>query len=818
MRKAKLSIIAMILISMVIPMLILGVVFFQKGIYIGSDNTILIMDMQAQYMPFYASLRYILNSDSSLFFSMFGGLGVNNFGNFAYYLTSPLAWSTVMVPLEYLPDAIYVIVLIKIGFCGAAFCFYLTYANRTEQHRVSVVLLSFCYALMSFNVAYSLNIMWLDGVIMLPLILVAIERALKQEKYGWLIISVSISLILNYYISFMSAVLSVIYAFIRLTELKKWNAKTILSGIFSVSLAAGISMPIVLPGVMAMAGGKLSEGEYKIKELFRYSIVDVLGQLISGRYDSVYDDGLPFIFCGTCTLVLVLIYFIKGRDSVKTRVMFAVAIVFYLFSMCFVPLDRVMHGMRETTCFEVRYGYAFSCLLLIVAYRGITPLTELLKRFKLGSAIKIVVALFVVIELYMNSFICVAGIMVEAHYKTRLEYDLSMQIKNILLDLIDDQGVYRISDTHSFTHNDGAWLGYNGFGYFSSCYNLNLMNYLGDLGENQIYHDLIDNRRTLLEEALLGAKYRLEYIPRDAAKHIIGQYGAYRLIQNDDALSLGYMANYNGADVAKISPNAFVNQNNLAKELSGINDDVFKEMKLDNYREIDDPDYAKYLTFETTVTQDAPVWIFFEWASNAERKEKDVNISDVNNPHFNGGIQEIKLIVNGDDYGPFLDDHSSFAIYLGRFSKGDVIDIEAKSMVYCGDVHVDYMDEDVYNRVIDRLSMNQYFISEHSDSHFKGIIDAGKGGNMFTSLPYMKGWKVEVDGREVKTTDYRNAFMVIPVLEGQHVVDMRFTPPGLIEGVIIGIVSFVLAVIWIYFCWNKMRAGGKEVVKEVEKV
>jgi len=809
----------LIALSTLIPISVMTLIYAMKGIYPEGPNTILIMDLQAQYMPFYASLRYIFNSDNSVLFSMLGGLGTNNFGNFAYYLTSPLAWVTSLFSLKQLPDCIYFIVLIKLGACGASFCGYMLYTYRENRHKLAIVLLSSCYALMSYNIAYSLNIMWIDGVIMLPLILIGIERVVSDEKVGILVCAVAVSLILDYYISYMTAVFCFFYLIIRITELDAWKLRKIWLVARGALLGVGLAMPIVLPGICAMRSGKAVEGKYTVRELFRYSFVEVLGQLVSGRYDSVYDDGLPFIFCGTCTLVLVVFFLVMGKQNAKTKIMYSITMIFYLIAMCFVPLDRLMHGFRETTCFEVRYGYVFSCFMLIMAYKGVDVLVELVKKYKLGNWVRIVASVFVIIELYMNASIVISNLMVETHYKTRREYDLNLDVKSELLNVITDNSVYRVSDTSSFTHNEGAWLGYNGFGYFSSCYNLGLMDYLGDLGEDQIYHDLIDKRRTRLEEVLLGAKYRLEYIPRDDKEHVLASKGPYRLVENDDALSIGYMTFYDGNE-EPISKNAFENQNNLAKELSGLDESVFVEIKPDVFEDIQEEDYAKHIKMKLTVETEAPLWIYFEWASYADRKEKDVYISDENNPHFNGGIQDIRLFVDGEDYGKFLDDNSSFMIYLGRHSKGDTIEIEALSMVYFGDIHVDYMDENVYNMVVERLKDHQYQISKYKDGYFEGTINAGEGGEMFLSLPYIEGWKAYVDGERVEISSYRNVFLIIPLEAGTHDVELRFLPPGIITGMIIGLVALCAFIHWIKGpkFQNNIYYGGDKGDKEIKEM
>ena len=129
--------------------------------------------------------------------------------------------------------------------------------------------------------------------------------------------------------------------------------------------------------------------------------------------------------------------------------------------------------------------------------------------------------------------------MIELNYTTTTEYEMVLDDKLNLLGLINDDSFYRISNDTAYTYNDGAWLGYNGFGYFSSCYNLKVMDYFGSLGECQSYHIYEDHDRTPLIESLFGVKYKFSYVSNREADEIVGTSGFFTLSKNNDALALG---------------------------------------------------------------------------------------------------------------------------------------------------------------------------------------------------------------------------------------------------------------------------------------
>ncbi|MBO4845623.1 MAG: YfhO family protein [Lachnospiraceae bacterium] len=769
----------LLLMSFIVPAVILASAYYRIGIYPGGTNTVLVADLQALYMPFWASLRYLGESDNSIFLTMSGALG-NNFVAYACYgAFAPLTWMTVLFPLEQLPDVIYYLILVKIGMCGAGFCYYLWYTYPTRRHLTSIFLLSCCYALMSYNVGYSVNPMWLDAVLMLPWILVGIERILNGEKPILFITAVFISMLCNYYITAMSAIFSIGYLFIRLSENRAWRLKTILRYILYALLGAGMSAPVVLPAVLGLIGGKIGNGSRSLERLFRYKLLDLLLQFISGRYDTLRDDGLPLIFCGTGTLVLVLFYFIKSKHSWKIKFAWAGFILFYVFAMCFIPLDRVMHGFKETVYYEARYSFSLSCLLLIMAYRGVDSISDDLETLSIVRFLKIVSIVFVISELYMNSAILLTGISKEMNYYTRLGYDSELKSRKELLTYINDDGFYRISDYFGYTGNDGAWLNYNGVGYFSSCHNLNVMDFFGAMGERQTYHAMANGIRSPLEESLIGAKYIVACEEVGEAGEDGNESEIYTIKENDDALSLGYMVNLRDDNIKQFGNNAFENQNSVIKDLTGKEGEVFVELIPSRCEKTETDEHVWIYEYLVEAKEDATVWVYFE--------RSDISLPDT------------KLVVDGIDMGEYIykDFNSPYMIYLGRYEKGKLIEIETLSNADNGKLHIDYFDENVYRELISELASNQLDVTYHSAGHFCGTIDVEEDGIMLLSLPAIDGWRVKVDGKNADLGEYRNVMLTVNLASGKHDIDIRFVPPGLYFGVFLGGLCLLIFVIFI---------------------
>ena len=66
------------------------------------------------------------------------------------------------------------------------------------------------YAFIGYNLAYFINIMWFDAVLLLPIVVLGIEQ-LKNKKYYTYIIALTLSIISNFYIGFSVCIFSALY-------------------------------------------------------------------------------------------------------------------------------------------------------------------------------------------------------------------------------------------------------------------------------------------------------------------------------------------------------------------------------------------------------------------------------------------------------------------------------------------------------------------------------------------------------------------------------------------------------------------------------
>jgi len=97
-----------------------------------------------------------------------------------------------------------------------------------------------------------------------------------------------------------------------------------------------------------------------------------------------------------------------------------------------------------------------------------------------------------------------------------------------------------------------------------------------------------------------------------------------------------------------------------------------------------------------------------------------------------------------------------------------------------------------YGKDIGALNREALVITEHGQNIIKGKINLSKKKLLFFSIPYDKGWKAEVDGKEVELELVNIGFMGLIVDKGEHAVELNYSPPYIYAGTIISASAFIL--------------------------
>ena len=192
-----------------IPFVIMLGVYACLGKHPFGNNSVLTLDLQAQYVYYYEAIRRLLTEGGSWLYSWERTLGGEFMGIVAYYMASPFNLILVLVPKHMLADAVMFIQLAKVGAMGLTFAYYLRKTRNTSD--MQTIAFSMMYALCAYSVVNLVNPMWLDAMVFLPLLVLGIESMIRQRKFILYTVSLVAVFVTNYYMGYMCAIFTFIY-------------------------------------------------------------------------------------------------------------------------------------------------------------------------------------------------------------------------------------------------------------------------------------------------------------------------------------------------------------------------------------------------------------------------------------------------------------------------------------------------------------------------------------------------------------------------------------------------------------------------------
>ncbi|MDI9587971.1 MAG: YfhO family protein, partial [Acidobacteriota bacterium] len=356
-------------LAFALPALILFIGFQTAGVFPFGDRHILTIDLFHQYAPFLAEYRRKLLSFGTLQFSWNGGLGIDFYSLFAYYLSSPLNLLIVLFPESQLSNFVLFSVVLKTGLAGYTGYFYLR-RGRAHTPWVSVVF-AMGYALSSFTLAYFWNIMWLDVIVLLPILAYTALLLVREERIAPYVITLAVTLFVNYYVAFFAALFIALYFLVLLVEnvpFKRWKdqlAKLVLFAGAS-TLSAALSAVLILPVYLKLQTTSASGDAWPEELKFTFSPLDLTARMMYATEPAVR-SGLPNIYAGVLVLLFIPVYFLARKISMRAKLANAALLAVLVLSLSVNSLNFFWHGMHYPNQLPHRFAFVVVFLLVVMA-------------------------------------------------------------------------------------------------------------------------------------------------------------------------------------------------------------------------------------------------------------------------------------------------------------------------------------------------------------------------------------------------------------------------------------------------------------------
>jgi uncharacterized membrane protein YfhO len=812
-----------------IGLFLIAVFFVMEHLAPFGNKSLVAADASIQYMDFFSYLKDVLTDKNSFNYSFSNGLGGSGIVIFSYYLASPINLLVLLFSKSNLQSFYDLAVAIKLSLAIATFSYYLQKRFQTEIKPFFVLLLSLCYGFMQYNIAQSYNIMWLDGVYLLPLILLGVWESSRKKFSFTLAISIGLSIIFNWYTGLINCIFSffwMIYESALSYDHKKTfsvNFSSMLKQMFLFILAAlgGIllSSCVFLPTFFSLKNGARSSLDISLLKLtFNGSILNTIEKYAIGVGST--KDGVA-LFSGSLTIIFFISYFLSEMKSKFQKIVSGLMAIFILAIIYWIPLSLLFSLMKEVDSYWYRYSYLASFFIIFVAgsYLSTFKYTKqqattickaallflvsliVLYQFKpiitnkqllvtvIGCIITLLLLVLITLFNGKTRYTAVAGLILMTIFELGLNakwliatnnnvsvyknYVVNKQ-KQINTLKAYDSGSYRLSQTsENLTANYDEGLGYNYWPITSYTSNMiakqmNLLNILGYRTEQNRMN--IVNSPITATDSLLGVKYVLSDYNINGFKKVssISLANGKSVYKNPYYFPMAFTSS--NKVTAKINTwNTFDYTSNVYSDFAGKKIAIYEPLK---YKIIQSGNSTIY-NVQVKYHKNQQVFGNLTW--NQVNNNNNLNINNIYTTGYakwlSPSLFYIPMKVNQTN----INIATNFPQSVGTLQQFYALNLKKIATV---------------TQKIQKQKQKLIF----KNGRIYGVIKAKKNTYLYLLVSKDKGWKIKINGKNVQPATFASDFMRLKLNKGSNKISLVYKTPYLSLGFLITFVTLLLLV------------------------
>lgn len=785
--------------SFIIPAVVFSTLLVVFKIAPFGEKAFFVNDMGGQYISFFSYFKQMLAGDKSILFTFAKLIGGDLQGFIAYYLISPFNFLLLFFNTSNMATAVVILMILKIGSCGLTSYIYL---STHSENGILKLIFSTAYALMAYNIVYSQNIMWLDGVIILPIIAMGIDVIIENGKISLYILALVYGIITNYYIGYMLCIFSGMY-FVYKMILKnivsiKETTRQIVDFTVASLISGGLCGVLLLPTLSSLS--QTSKQSLSLAEIISFKTNMSLTELIKHMFlpsatMQNLDTNLPNVYVGMLVLFMAVLFFVSGKIKIKEKIVSMLIVILMTLSIYFTSPNLAWHGFAYPVCFPHRFSFIFSFFIILFAFRFLQSIKLELKRVGL-------VALLILNTgtIFAFGYINIAAIeLINDSFKP---FYNSVKPSIEAVKAVEGDRFYRMEKDFEYSQNDAMTFGYNGLTHFSSGEKLftrrlpRIMGYTITEGLGRY-----NTGSSLGADSFWGIEYLLSKKEGRVGLERVGEQDGIITYKNPYAIPLAIesdreIAKLDVASLGIVDAAGQIMSTALQEDYSFAALQKAYNVQLENVSKTEENgrEYYKVISAEAKPK--------IKYNFKAEQSGNLYILIDAYN------LPGVDVKVDGKGIGEYITIGNFGVEYLAQVEKNQdiVVEIEIFSDIEVNGIQFFYDDNSALERMSNTVSDQNVEVRNFNESRFilAGTVEKENSG-ILVMVPNQKGWQVKAEGAKIAHEMALETFMYIPLEKGEFTLSVKYTPPGLYLGAAVSVVSLVALGGYIYL---KRRKNG----------
>ncbi len=801
---------------------VLLISFAVGGLFPFGEGTIAWCDMNQQLIPLFCDFKDILSGEKSLFLNTANGGGMNFYGVYFFFLSSPFSFLAAFVSKANITFLMNVLVILKLALAGFTAGFVLKKSAHHLNYGV-IAALGASYALCGYGMMYYQNLMWLDIMYMFPLVVWGILLLMKDNEPLVLTVSLTLTVILNFYLSFMVYLFVIFYFGIFAAVFKKADRRIYASlglcGFISLLCSAWVWLPCFLQYISSARSGS------------------GIANLVQVGFFAPVETTLPIILSGSIVIAALLITVPNFGSLGKRSKQWFFVFLLTCIPLVVEPINKLWH-MGSYMSFPARYGFITVFAGIMLAASVMSKEVNLARSHRLIGLLGFLVVIFAVfgillavknngvLSAYVNTLwgdenslqmaILISGVFAACYYalllfskkkllgqrllalllcltvaaegfcaiktymisaKGSFDTDTYLQVLS-LKEQADKDSFYRVNTTHKITDaNMTGAAGFNSLAHYTSLNSKVYMNSAKKMGYSGYWMETGNWCGSIISDALLSVGYTVNKTSEGLV-----------LKENPYYMELGI---YSAGDIPEATSNVdrLMEIGKAFGDITGTENSVTKYFPQslrdceityqDDLTVIEN--YLENGIIEYNIKVSKPQTLYFDCYNGFSTSLVEI----VNN--------SFEVYVNGElFYSSYPTQSYNGLLNLGSFEE-ETVNIMLKSLksVSCSSFGVFGVDENAVKAAVDGTETANL---TESGGVISGEVKAGK---LFLSIPKGKFLKATLNGKPIACKQALNGFTVLNITEA-GTLEIGFTPMGFRPSIMLslaGIGFFILLIL-----------------------
>lgn len=837
------------IVALMLPCMIVFIRSLVMNTWVTGNGSIMKGDMTMQLLPFYYELWNKVHSLDSFAFTWNIANGID-FYSVVSYLFSPFTILVMLVPENWIIDTVQLIMVLKwslSSFTMVYFFYHTSHNNLKERKKEISLFLGLAFAIGNAMINYILYLQFMDVLIWFPILLLLVEKLVKEGKWKVYYLVLTFCIFSNNYISYEICIFLIIWFFMQFNSQTKNKIKKFFVFAGSSILAAAtctftlLSTYVLAQNRVAVENSQTVMGY--INTIF-IDLKDFISQMFMFTEISETSSVQPNMYISILAATL-LIFFVFIKIGIKRKIYMSASALLLVLSLFFGSLSIVWHLFSVPNSVYHRFLFLVVFMLLFLVLYVLQHLSDI-KMWQIIVAffveLILIIYTFLNIKEYDSFVVYYITFLLWAFYILLLFFykRKSITYKNILLAfMILGIGELTVNAYNAFQTYDTSSVDYfceieemaesvqmnPGEKFTTSQSAPNVFAMSNQPSVSGFVSNLNGYNRLFYERMGMGVNGRVAYDVRGASPLLnlifnvrygvgvseiefsdaekINEKGEFQLYRMKRLAGLGYMVDDEILDWDIYSDNCFDVQNSfLKKAVDG--EEIFSLVRPTDIRCSDLHGIPISIKEEY---KDLTSYVYsYETLSGDENDSAVATFTveeDMDLYVYEYDEDSSRVLVAVDDeliYNDFIS-HLQNTFHIGDVKKGQKVSIYIVPIDNEIGVQKEFLlrfakyADAAYAKSYEKLCNDVYEVETFESDYIKGSIDVEKAGIMMTSIQAIDGFDVYVDGEHIEYKTIAGALIGVPLDKGKHIVEFKYHSPVPVFGKYISIAAFAIFII-----------------------